>query len=584
MRHGGLIIALLPALLASDVFAAAPSEAAPFNPTYIYTAWSVPEGVRSPQVRAVMQSRDGYIWAGTEAGLVRFNGLKFVLFTRMTNPEIANDDCRVLAEDNDGAIWIGTSGGLLRYFNQTFTRFTAEYGLFPGYIYSIWPSRSGGVWIGTAAGLNRYKNGKLARVTLRDGQTHINDGAALFEDDSGVLWIAGASGIRWFNPETGTISSDRMKLPDGPFPVRSFSPDLKGQLWAIGQWSLYKTDGNEWQLQASAPENNAYANFIVHDPNSGIWTGRLRSGLKRWFNGQATQNGPEEWPQHVYVFGMIADHEKNFWMGTDSGLVRSIPRSARAYEKGCGLLNEDVTAICEDRDGGLWVGTEGGFSRFQREAAAQYEAHCWPMNLNAPPNSKFFINYTEADGLVHNAVRTVAQDDAGTLWIGTIRGVSLFRDGKFSRFPLPGELSGNKIHVIAKTTNGAMWLGSELGLHCWWNERLVTLTQSSGLAHNHVRALQPTPDGSLWVGTFGGGISKLSWPNSTNTTVGRSVLTAPGERANKVPGAVRTPRPTYDLASPKVTEFTMTNGLSSDTIQCFHEQSDGTLWSARITD
>src|SRR6185436_11457136 len=140
MRRHGLLIAVLTVHVASRLFPAALPEPAPFNPAYIHRGWEVQEGLPAAKVSAVIQSSDGYIWAGTEAGLIRFNGIKFTVFTRKSHPEMVNDDCRVLVEDKEGAIWIGTAGGLLRYHDQTFTRFTITDGLFPGYLQTICPS------------------------------------------------------------------------------------------------------------------------------------------------------------------------------------------------------------------------------------------------------------------------------------------------------------------------------------------------------------------------------------------------------------------------------------------------------------
>ena len=600
------VFVLLRVLLGASSAAEAVRTATPSNPTYLHKVWAASEGLPSTKVYALIQSHDGYIWLGTEMGLARFNGLKFTVFTRKSHPEMVNDDCRALAEDNEGAIWIGTTGGLLRYREQRFTRFTTQDGLYPSYIHAICPSRSGGVWIATGAGLNRYQDGKLTRIVLRNESKQYSIISTLLEDEAGLLWVGGAQGLLRFDPSTRDLSLYPSPDLTGTS-ISALSRDSKAQLWAIAGFSLYQFSNGGWQLMSPGTPANRYFNFIVHDPEGGVWTSPGSDGLNRLFKGQVTRNTPEEWPQSFTVFGMIADREGNLWMATTGGFTRFSSRSIQVYSTHSGLSNPNVTSVFEDREGTLWVGSEGGLSRFQRDAAAVVEVQSWPLridNFTIPdPGSKFFLNYAETDGLIKNPVRALAQDDTGTLWVGTIRGVSLFRDGKFSRFPLPGELSGNKIHVIAKTADGAMWLGSELGLHCWRNERLITLTQSSGLAHNHIRALHAAHNGSLWVGTFGGGVSRLTWKPSAAAEVAKvgqasrlpserhdaskAVSLALSTRAGETPtllsdqttaqkkGAVEV---FDDPASPQVTNFTSRDGLSSDTVWVFHEEADGTLW------
>ena len=94
---------------------------------YVHEVWQNEQGLPQSTVRAVVQTRDGYLWLGTQEGLVRFNGTRFLTFDkRNTLAFAASHDVRTLFEDSTGVLWIGTfGGGLLRYADGGFTRHEA---------------------------------------------------------------------------------------------------------------------------------------------------------------------------------------------------------------------------------------------------------------------------------------------------------------------------------------------------------------------------------------------------------------------------------------------------------------------------
>ena len=103
----------------------------------------------------MLQTKDGYVWIGTQEGLVRFNGLAFKVFNKANTDAIRHDDIRVLYQDRDGALWVGTfGGGLVRYKDGQFTSYTVQSGLSNNTITSMLQDRSGNLWVGTDDGLN----------------------------------------------------------------------------------------------------------------------------------------------------------------------------------------------------------------------------------------------------------------------------------------------------------------------------------------------------------------------------------------------------------------------------------------------
>jgi ligand-binding sensor domain-containing protein len=79
---------------------------------YAHQVWKTDQGLPQNSIQAILQTRDGYIWLGTERGLVRFDGGQFTVFDKSTAPGLRNTNTQALYQDRDGTLWVGTWGGL----------------------------------------------------------------------------------------------------------------------------------------------------------------------------------------------------------------------------------------------------------------------------------------------------------------------------------------------------------------------------------------------------------------------------------------------------------------------------------------
>lgn len=114
--------------------------------SYHVTRYTAEQGLPQNTIKALLQTRDGYLWIGTLAGLARFDGVRFKVFNMSNTPEMISDAIDALAEDRqDGSLWIDTGNGLLRYHQHRFERFDPRQG-FPDPYGELWPARQGGLW------------------------------------------------------------------------------------------------------------------------------------------------------------------------------------------------------------------------------------------------------------------------------------------------------------------------------------------------------------------------------------------------------------------------------------------------------
>jgi ligand-binding sensor domain-containing protein len=162
---------------------------------YASETWGVEQGLPHTTVPAILQTRDGFLWFGTELGLVRFDGLQFLVFDRTNTPELRSNLVQALAEDKEGTLWIGTSGGgLTKYLNGKFQNVPESFGA-SSTIQALYVDRYGSVWIGTeGGGIAEYRDGVFKHYTIRDGLSD-NSIFGFAEDRSGGFWIGTHNGL-----------------------------------------------------------------------------------------------------------------------------------------------------------------------------------------------------------------------------------------------------------------------------------------------------------------------------------------------------------------------------------------------------
>ena len=169
-----------------------------------FRSWQREQGLPENSVRALAQTRDGYLWIGSEDGVARFDGVRFVSFGLREG--LRSGPVRALFEDSRGALWIGTVGsGLTRWQEGQFTTFTTRDGLPANSITALGEDSEGRLWVGTEAGLAVWQNGRLSTPASAEpfkGKAI----TTLRKNPRGVLWM-GASGAGVFQLQEGKFAA-----------------------------------------------------------------------------------------------------------------------------------------------------------------------------------------------------------------------------------------------------------------------------------------------------------------------------------------------------------------------------------------
>ncbi len=533
---------------------------------YGHRSWQTDSGLPQNTVHAILQTKDGYIWLGTEGGLVRFDGVQFVVYDKQAPAHLPSTTINSLFEDDDGNLWIGTDDGLVRRRGSQFVTLNTANGLPSNTIWSTFQDRDGELWAVTPDGVARYRNGSFEAFRVAQG---IANAKSVVEAADG-LWIGTNSGLEHFR--NGKIGNAAL-LPNTE--IRAVAAASDGRIWAATPTGLYSIGAKGESIAGPVPglpSNEITA--LATEKHGGIWIGTAK-GLAHLKDGAltscTTQNGlPAERVESIF-----RDREGAIWVATSRGLARVVQEGLEQGRIGRGkieafaapedLSTELVLSIFEDQEGSLWIGTESG-------------------GLEMLHDQKF-SSYTTADGLSDDLVRSVFQDRSGGVWVGTGGGgVNRFGDGKFTHLTTANGLSSNIVLALGGDDTGAIWVGTPDGLNKIQNGRVSVYTSADGLADDFVRSLYAASDGSLWIGTRRG-LSHLQNGRFTsyssvdglgNDLVG-AVVEQKGEDGSQVlwiatlGGLTR-----YDYG--KFSTLTTHDGLTSNVITALYPDHDGNLW------
>jgi ligand-binding sensor domain-containing protein/signal transduction histidine kinase len=493
-----------------------------------HEVWLTENGLPQNTVHSIAQTRDGYIWIGTEEGLARFDGVKFTVFDKQNTPQLKSNYIRALLADRQGALWIGTAEGLLRMLNGSFTIFTTNEGLPSNTIQAIYEDREGNLWVATATGLGLFKSGSLTTFTTKE---RLIGGSiqALFQDAEGALWIATPYGVG--RVKDGRFTNFTVRDGLGSNSVRAIQQDRDGRLWfgsLGGLTSFSRGRFTTYTTRDGLPNDRIIS---LHVDREGSLLVGTAGGLCRFSDGRFAVFNSGDALATSTILSLLEDLEGNLWIGTESGGISLLKDTKfSTYTVRNGLSNDVIKSIYEDHQGNTWIGTDGGGLNLLQDGKlsvyttrdglssnvvlalfGDVAGNLWagtPDGLNRFNQGKFTV-FTAADGLANNDVRSIRADHRGDLWIGTRGGLTRMKNGVFRTFTEVDGLPNDLITTLYEDSKGIMWVGTAGGLSRFTNEEFTTFTTRDGLSSDAVISLYEDTEGTLWIGTNGGGLNRL---------------------------------------------------------------------------
>jgi ligand-binding sensor domain-containing protein/signal transduction histidine kinase len=509
--------------LASAAFALDPART---MSQYVHDEWRADRGFVGGEVYAISQSADGYLWIGTERGLVRFDGFQFTLIQQPLSGSPRIGPVRGLVSDAEGNLWIRLEGSRLLL----------------------------------------YRDGRFQDADNRFDLQEITFTAAALDYEGNTL-LSGL-GDRTFQYHDGHLHTV-VSAEQNPGTIISLAGTRDGKIWlGTRDNGLFRVSG-EHISKVAEQLKDAKINVLLPASSGGLWIG-TDYGLQFWDGNRLVALHLPPSIDRLQILAMVKDHDANVWVGTDHGILRITSSGAGSLDQLHPNAGHEVTAIFEDRDGDIWFGGKRGIERLRNGMFTTYAtAQGLPSDSNGPiyvdPDGRTWFapltgglywmkngqvkrvsmaglnddviysiagcngeilagrqrggltvlttknnsfrsrTYTQADGLGQNNVYSVACTRDGTVWAGTVSsGVSKIEAGKLAHYSEADGLPSNTINSIVEGFDRTIWIATPAGLASFAEGHWKNYSARDGLPSSNVRTIFEDRKHDLWIATSDG--------------------------------------------------------------------------------
>ncbi len=552
-----LILSVLLLILVSFGYALDPGR---MITQYKIIVWNDTNGLPQNMVMEIIQSANGYIWFGTEEGLIRFDGNKFVVFNKDNTPLLKDNYIFALYEDSEGTLWIAPrGGGLLTYRNGVFSNFSIENGFIDKIVNCIIEDKKKQLWIGTENnGLFLYSNNNFFNFTKKNGLSD-NTVNHLLNTEANIIWISSKKGVSvydgikftHYNKNTGlkdkrvntTIISPEGDLllgtNDGLFKkkgksiipihqkgqikaIKSLYLDKDKILWIGATNGLFRLNG---EVLSKLSEKNGLSNNTVlsisADREGSLWVGTAYGGLNCLQDGKVRVIGMKEGLSDDVVFVINQDRKGFIWIGTNNGLNRFKNKKNIQISTKNGLSNNVINSIIEDINGDMWVGTDKGLNYIQDYPDRKIKIIDTQKNYYILALCNDTLNHQIWIGTLNglfikkgNEIKVIKDDDGkkkailanailsdkeNSIWISSYRnGLMKYNNGKFKYYKKKDGLADNSVNCIYEDSKGIIWIGTINGLSRFSNNNFITFRKKNGLFNDNIYKIIEDDKNNLW--------------------------------------------------------------------------------------
>jgi ligand-binding sensor domain-containing protein len=495
--------------------------------------------LREMQFTALLESKDGKIWARTADGLYSYDGT-------MWQKHLSGMYIYSLLESKDGKIWARTADGLYSYDGTMWQKHLSGM-----WIYSLLESKDGKIWAGTWNGLYSY-DGTMWQERLSGMSI-----SSLLESKDGKIWagtilngLHSYDGTKWQEHLSGMYLTSLLESKDGTIWTGTFGN------------GLHSYDGTKWQEHLSGMRIHS----LLESKDSKIWAGGI--GLHS-YDRTTWQKHLSEWP----IQSLLESKDGKIWAGGIG--LRSYDGTTWQEH----LSGMSISSLLESKDGKIWAGTF--WNGLYSYDGTTWQEHLSGMGIHLLLESKdgkiwagmwekglySYDGTTWQEHLSEWQIQSLLESKDGKIWAGGI-GLHSY-DGTTWQEHLSGMWVASLLEAKLEAKDGTIWAGGS-GLSSYdgttWQERL------SGMG---IHLLLESKDGKIWAGGLGlHSYDGIKWQEHLSGMSISSLLESKDSKiwaVTEFNGALRYDGTTWQ-------ELTFLDGLPSDNILSILEDSDGNLW------
>lgn len=522
---------------------------------YNFFNFSTENGLPTNQVQHIFQDSYGFLWLGTNNGLVRWDGYAFKVYTHEEGDSTSINDNIVytIYEDSQKRLWVGTINGLNLYKRETDDfencRLIPRIDRVP--VNAIIEDRQRKLWLATSLGLCSYDADHRKAAWLSVSKTDGNVLFAISVDKDNNIWAGSYnSGVvrydqrknrfSWFDPAPGKRINAILNTRDGETWIGS---EVDGLTILDSAGKLIK------QYKHFCGDPGAYDNSVTalyEDKNGAIWIGvrgqvlyykeKAAKDIKAVdYGAQNNDNG-----RPVSIASIAEDNFGNTWFASLSGglfynntyknVFRNYLRNADDVKS---LRTNIITSFCESQDKKhVWLATAGdgvltydtqtGAIAFPRNPALKTLRKTTVNDIRKDPKGQLWIA-TSGNGIklfdpATNSVRNIPEyanvktilPDGNILWIGTHgEGLAAYDMDKKTlidyknnkRFPFDMH-APSWINHLFKDTRGRLWISTYSGVYVYDGktlERFAHTRDSSSISSNSINMITEDRFGGIWI-------------------------------------------------------------------------------------
>jgi signal transduction histidine kinase/ligand-binding sensor domain-containing protein/DNA-binding NarL/FixJ family response regulator len=603
-----------------------------FNPP-VFENITIKEGLPQNTVFCVLQDYLGYLWIGTEYGLVQYDGYSMKVFQpeEDNSGSISNGTIMTIYEDTNKTLWIGTDGGLNKFdrVNESFIKYRHNpddsTSINSDYISCIYEDKSGGFWIGTYGGLNKFDRDKeiFTRYYLKDGDSGTGSSAthnkynlsirAIIEDPVSKDLLLGTRiiGLWKFNVKEKIFSKYKFSA-DNNFDkkigfIQSFYKAKDGKIWIASVHTLSSLDPQKKTFKSyidfpmiwDETYANSYQNFagVIEDRDGFIWSGFFEGGQGVFCLNPTTENilqynlSSEISKGTVYnkIMSLYEDRSGVIWVGTFLMGLKKLDKRKNEFQ----ILRSDpnnfsnslshsfVYSVSYDPKGFIWFCTKRALDKYDIK-------------------TQTYKHYLTDEKCITESFYFGIQDKSGYIWLGTTScGLIRFDPSDESyRFYLndPKEslnLINKQIIYMLQDHLGILWIGTMgFGLYKYdiTNNKVTHYKSNpndpSSLRQDQINVIIEDSSGTLWVGTNAGGLNKFDRRTEKFSYSSFYCIDAiyEGNKGNLWVADFPSGLNLFDYKKGIIkARYTLREGLASNDIQGILEDNQNNLWiSAEI--
>ncbi len=445
-------------------------------------------------------AHEGQLYAATGGGLVQWDMISGASRKHIIYDDLPSNDVLAVTVCPTGQLYAGTERGVGIYdpASESWTSWTTENSPLRENRVTAVLCNENGLFIGYALRGADFVNLETDNWQLlgnTDSGLYSNAVRQIVQAPDGAFWVNAGFGLSRIAAD-GTVTTwdEETGLPDDSILNMAVAPDETIWLGTI-DGAIRRTEAGEWELFSRDNVTNmpiGLVRGVVPLADGRVWLGTSIGDL--CLLNPATRICDETYADahDTSLTSLLLQDDTLYW-GTTDGIFRwQHGRELTPYILENQIMTNEITAFAEDGQGYVWVGTDKGLIR------------TLPADIGGVHWAIFNRNNSE---LASDIVNDIAADqgEKGGIWVGSYRGASYYDGQNWFTLNEDHGLPNMVVRTLTTDALGQVWLGTDSGLGRWDGSDLTWLTTAVGLPANKIHALlYDAAHNQVWVGTDDG--------------------------------------------------------------------------------